>query len=256
MAPLTVLGLRHTIWYHLSVQFYLHFQFNGWFVIAALALFFRWLEHRGMYLSIQATSWFYVLLLLATGCTFALAVAWSEPHPLVFLVNSFGVLFQLSALLLFALKLFPFRFAIKHRLSKINFNLWRLAFISLSLKALIQAAVVLPVVAKMAYTIRNYIIGFIHLIMLGVLSFFILGMVYTSAQSPASKKTRTMGLVLLGSGMVLSEVLLIVQGTLFWAERGFIPYYHHILWAVSSLMPLGVGILLLTKNEAQLLQKY
>ena len=121
MGPLMAWGFKHSIWYHLAVQFFLHFQFNGWFIIALLALFFRWMEQKGHLPSKIFKRWFYGLLLSATFLTFALAVAWSEPHPLVFACNSIGVLLQLAALVLLFRHLWPIRTSIQAALAPVQF---------------------------------------------------------------------------------------------------------------------------------------
>ena len=46
MPPIMLLGLQQKAIYYMTVQFYLHFQFNGWFAFAVLALFFQLLESR------------------------------------------------------------------------------------------------------------------------------------------------------------------------------------------------------------------
>lgn len=245
MGPLMTLGFKHSIWYHLAVQFFLHFQFNGWFIIATLALFFRWLEGKGYHFPAKRQQWLYGLLVSATFLTFALAVAWSEPHPLVFACNSIGVLLQLSGLLLFIWQLWPLRAGIKAALSPVQFSLWQLALISFCFKILVQAAVALPFVAQMAYTIRNYIIGFIHLIMLGILSFFILGVQY--GQKLRFSAQDKWGLFLLGSGIIASEALLFLQGSMFWIGWGFMPGYYELLFGASCLMPVGIGLLFFNK---------
>lgn len=246
MGPLMALSFKHSIWYHLAVQFFLHFQFNGWFIIATLALFFRWMEGKGHYFSGKIQGWFYGLSVFATFLTFALAVAWSEPHPLVFACNSIGVLLQLAVLILFTQQLWPLRTSIKAALTPAQFSLWQLALISFCFKILVQAAVALPFVAQMAYTIRNYIIGFIHLIMLGILSFFILGIQY--GQSERFSNQDKWGLFLLGGGIVASEGLLFLQGTLFWIGWGFMPGYYGLLFGASCLMPVGIAFLLFSKT--------
>jgi len=241
MGPLMALGFKHTIWYHLAVQFFLHFQFNGWFVIAVLALFFRWVEQQQVVLPLPQVKWFYRLLVSSTILTFALAVAWSEPHPPVFAANSIGVGLQFAALVVLFTMLLPWWPQLKSSLNRVNYILWRLAWFSFCIKVLVQTAVALPLVAEMAYTIRNYIIGFIHLIMLGILSFFILGMQWQ--QTVRMDQQRKLGLIILSTGILLSECLLFLQGTLFWAGLGFIPGYYCLLFGASGLMPLGVLML-------------
>lgn len=242
MGPLMVFGFKHSIWYHLAVQFFLHFQFNGWFIIAILAWFFKWMEGKGHWFPTRWKKWFYGLLLASTLLTFALAVAWSEPHWWVFACNSIGVLLQFTLMVLFIQLILPFRTSIKVALTPTQFSLWQLAFFGFCFKILIQTAIALPFVAQMAYTIRNYIIGFIHLIMLGVLSFFIMGVHY--GQSSGLPVQRKWGLSILATGIIASEFLLFLQGTLFWMNWGFLPAYYEWIFGVSCLMPLGIALLL------------
>jgi branched-subunit amino acid transport protein AzlD len=242
MGPLMASGFRHSIWYHLAVQFFLHFQFNGWFIIAMLALFFRWIEQQQVVLPLPRLKWFYRLLVSSTVLTFALAVAWAEPHPPVFAANSIGVGLQFAMLGVLYLMLFPWWPQLISKLNRVNYILWQITWISFCIKVLVQTAIALPFVAQMAYTIRNYIIGFIHLMMLGILSFFILGFQY--GQSSSLSKNQSWGLIALGSGIIGSETLLFLQGTLFWAGWGFMPGYYLLLFGASALIPIGVGLLL------------
>ncbi len=48
MGPIMTSGLAGTEWYYWSIQWFLHFQFNGWFWFAALALWSRWAETHGV----------------------------------------------------------------------------------------------------------------------------------------------------------------------------------------------------------------
>ncbi|MEZ4987274.1 MAG: hypothetical protein R2795_19895 [Saprospiraceae bacterium] len=52
--------------------------------------------------------------------------------------------------------------------------LLRISFATFATKVLMQTLVVVPFVAEAAYTIRNYVIGFIHLLLLGAVSGFLL----------------------------------------------------------------------------------
>src|SRR5690606_21113713 len=48
MGPLMALGMRGTALYYMSVQFYLHFQFNGWFLFTVIGLFFHLVQAHGL----------------------------------------------------------------------------------------------------------------------------------------------------------------------------------------------------------------
>ncbi|MCB0375138.1 MAG: hypothetical protein KDD04_04390, partial [Sinomicrobium sp.] len=59
MGPIMATPLRQSSFYYLAVQFYLHFQFNGWFIIAVLALFFKYSEDLGLIFSRKQEQRFY-----------------------------------------------------------------------------------------------------------------------------------------------------------------------------------------------------
>ena len=221
---------RHTGLFYQSVQFFLHFQFNGWFLFALLALFFKWLEDRGFTWDARLLRTFYWLLFLSNMLTYALAVAWSEPHIAVFAVNSVGVLLQLAALLAFLRLIWPRRRQIIAPLNGWVKALLLLALLCFAGKILAQTAVAIPFVAEAAYTIRNYVIGFFHLILLGMATSVILG--YGIHKGWLSDRTwlSRLGLWFWVLGFLGSEFILFLQGTLFWGAMGFLPYY----WSVGA----------------------
>ncbi len=247
MIPIMVLELRGSALYYAAVQFYLHFQFNGWFIFALLALFFKILENGGVSLPRRTTT-FYLLLSSSCLLTYVLAVTWSKPLLILFYINSVGVLLQLAALIFFLLiikALWPQIKALSS--SKVNV-LFGVAFLSFIIKILIQTAVVIPYIATVAYTIRNYVIGFLHLLLLGLVTAFLLGLGAKFRFISEKSTLVQMGVVIFLSGLVLTEFILFLQGTLFWGAMGFLPYYYELLFYCSLLLPGGI-LLLLFSNK-------
>jgi len=242
MAPLLANGLFGTEWYYWSIQFFLHFQFNGWFWFAALALWSRWAETHGV---AEAMDPFTIRLwLVSSVLTFALAIAWSERHWTIIAINSVGVLLQLWAGWRTAGSI---RRAQAKLHSKAQLWAWRCvtyALIGMGLKVLMQAVVAVPQVAVMAFTIRNYVIGFIHLNMLGAISMMLFAMALLRGWFVSTDRLVRIGLSLFTGGMLLSEAALFLQGTLFWVGWGMIPGYHWIQLLTSVPIPLGVIALL------------
>lgn len=237
--------LKGSAFYYMDVQFFLHFQFNGWFLFALLALAFRWMENQGLPLQEAWGRRFFRLLTFSALLTYALAVAWSQPYLGVFIVNSLGVTLQLGALFALIQLLRPVLGEVRNRLSPWARWLLGLAFAFLVLKMLIQAAVVVPALAKVAYTIRNYVIGFIHLMLLGTITTGLLGLSLETGLLQVGRRLSKWGIGLFLTGFFLSEALLFLQGTLFWANMGFLPAYYESLFACTLLLPTGVLFLLL-----------
>ncbi len=242
MAPLLAMGLFGTEVYYWSIQFFLHFQFNGWFWFAALALWSRWAETHG---TAELFDPFTIRLWLVSAVlTFALAIAWSERHWPIIAINSVGVLLQLWAGWRTAMAI---RSTQQKLFGKAPLWAWRCvtyALIGMGLKVLMQTAVAVPAVAVMAFTIRNYVIGFIHLNMLGAISMMLFAMALLRGWFVSTDPLVRVGLSLFTGGVLLSEAALFVQGTFFWIGWGMIPGYHWIQLLTSVPIPLGVIALL------------
>ena len=249
MGPIMTTSWRGSIFYYMAVQFYLHFQFNGWFLFGILALFFRYLERQGFSLQTFPRRWFIGLLVSSCVLTYALAVAWGNPTWPVFFTNSVGVLLQLTALFVFGYWFWPQRQLLLSRLSKVSRALLNIGFISFAGKILMQSTVAVPLVAQAAYTIRNYVIGFIHLILLGAVTAAILSFAIHWRYLIADSRASRVGLWLIFSGFVGSELLLFLQGTMLWATLGFLPIYYELLFGISALIPLGIAIFLIGQRQ-------
>ena len=233
-------GNEYFAYYHGSVQFFLHFQFNGWFTFAALSLFFRVMEEFGISFSPRDHKTFFVLLMLSTLLTFALALSWAAPDEIMFYVNGLGVVLQVGALYFF---LRIVRSAGRAYLSNVNLMVRifsRAALLSFVLKVIIQLLVVIPSVAVISYTIRLYVIGFFHLILLGMITLFLIAYGLQKQYFTTNKLISKVGWWLILAGFVLMELVLFSQGTMFWTGLGFMPGYYVIIFIASSLLPVGV----------------
>jgi hypothetical protein len=232
-------GIR-TPWYYTAIQFFLHFQFNGWFTFAAIALLFKEFEQYNVILSKQLFRWFFMLLVISCLLTFALSVAWSNPLPSLYFLNGSGVLIQLAALIVFVFLLRSVWQPFSKNKSNIVKTFYLLAFGSFALKVVIQSIVVIPEVAVISYTIRQFVVGFIHLTMLGSVSCFILAILYEKYHSLFSSKTNLFGGYLFTTAFIATEAVLFLQGLMLWIELGFARYYHEVLFIATSFLVIGI----------------
>ncbi|WP_194973932.1 c-type cytochrome [Aquiflexum lacus] len=248
LAPIgSILGRLHPL-YFISVQWFLHFQLNGWFVYALLGFLVHFAIQKGFTVNISKIT--FLLLNLSLFFTFALAVSWSTPIESLYFFNTLGVLLQGIAYI-WILKSTRF---LNSDFLKIP-NHWidgmiYLGILSLLAKAIIQITLVIPDMATMAFTIRMYVIGFIHLVMLGAITFGIGGLAVKNGWLPANG-TSKWAWIILSLGFISSEILLLGQGTLLWAKMGFIPQYHLLLFLSSTLFPLALILLLISMVKNQ-----
>lgn len=240
MGPVMALDMKGSTLYYMAVQFYLHFQFNGWFVFGVLGLFFLLLEEKNIMVHEVKTRRFFWLLVGSCLLTYALALTWANREMILFGVNSLGVIIQAIALVYFLLVLQPVQKELRDKFLPWTKILMLFSFGSLVLKILVQSVVVIPYFATIGYTIRNFVIGFIHLIMLGVISHFLFSYALERRVFDVRNVLFRIGIWLFFSGFLGSELLLLIQGLMFWGAKGFIPGYYFWLMTVSALIPLGI----------------
>jgi hypothetical protein len=240
MAPvMTMLGKLHPL-YSATIQFFLHFQMNGWFTFVVLGLLFHFLGNK--YKEIELRTSTLAMLQISLVFTYFLSVTWSTPMPVLFYINSFGVALQLWAFIRIFKAIHrevPELFSFKG----LSSSLLTIGLFSMLFKVLIQSALVLPQMAVISYTIHNFVIAFIHLIMLGSITFGMAGILLKKDLLPTNALSKSGWCVLL-VGFLVSEAVLFSQGLMLWMGFGFISNYYMLIFGVSVLLPIGVGLLL------------
>ena len=232
---------KASILYYTSIQWFLHLQFNGWFTYAVLGLLVVFLSKRDVEVKIPTFVW--VVLHLSVLLTYALSVSWANPDPALFYLNGAGVIFQFFAVGYVLWKLRKIRVFLS-RAAGIGRWLLGLGLFSLILKVLMQSALVVPSVAEISHTIRNFVIGFIHLTMLGSITMTTVGILICEKAVSAGilGKLGWSGVMLAFLG---TEVLLFLQGLWVWLAWGFFSLYYEILFSMTVLFPLSIFLIFL-----------
>lgn len=251
-----ILGMQGEAVYYWAVQFYLHFQFNGWVIFGCLALFFKWADFENINLNMKYERLFRLLLTLSCLGTYSLAIAWSNPEKIIFFINSFSVVIQFAALVAFVLMVYESR-KLLYRKSEYWFRiLLGVAVFSFMLKIGIQTLIVMPEFAKISFTIRNFVIGFIHLILLGLGTFFMLAMIRYRGLISKNSILLKSAIVLLIAGFLGTELILFIQGLFLWFELGFLPGYYLVLFSASLVLFLGVLLIFIELIRTRRLDQF
>lgn len=243
---LGITGAKNAPLYQAAIQFFLHFQFNGWFMFAVLALFVN--QYRNFFHTINSRKFHYWvgLLIVGTVFTYGLPLSWYFPHALWLWINDIGLVCQFfafgSGMLYFLKRSIP-----SDRKTPLTIRFILLCgFISLLLKILIQLTTFWSEIAASSHYIRNFTIGFIHLIMLGIInSFLFFFAIRFQSFSFLKNRISRIGLYLFLIGFTTTEILLFVQGFYFYIGKGAIPYYNISLFMVSLLLPIGLFLVLI-----------
>ena len=246
LGPAVATQGNQSAFFNIAIQFFLHFQFNGWFLFAVLAVFFKILSNLEIKIDSRKFEWFFGLLIFATGLTMALPVSWYDFHPVLLWINGLGIILQLASAIIFIKLLkphWPLIWVNTTGLSKIMLGF---AFISFALKIGMQTTSLLPEIAQLSAQIRNFVIGFIHLLMLGVISGFLFAFLLQSRFVNPKSKLLKWGFASFLAGFLFTELLLFIQGGMFYFGIGLIPQYYLSLFIFSAF--LAVGILLITMS--------
>jgi hypothetical protein len=116
-----------------------------------------------------------------------------------------------------------------------------LSFICLAVKIILQFVSAWPVIAVLAYHQRNFVIAYLHLVLLGVISLFLIGWMILSF-GISGKRILRMSVGLFGVAFVITELLLIA-----WPVSSIVHHtfsnYTLVLLLFSALLPISIGLL-------------
>jgi len=249
LGPAVSMQGQTSAFYQIAIQFFLHFQFNGWFLIAVIAVFFHILNIENS----KQFRLFINLFITSTIFTLALPIQWFAPHNVFLWINGIGVMLQLATLYYFSIIIKPKLYKVLQTDSKLLIYLFSFSIFCYILKVLLQLLSIVPEFTEVIYTHRNFVIGFIHLLMLGVISGFLFSFILKSDLLRYSK-TLYLGIYSFLLGFGLTEILLLFQGYKFYYGSGLIQNYYMLLFLFSILLPLGILFLLINiikhKNNA------
>ncbi|SFC55570.1 hypothetical protein SAMN04487891_113121 [Flagellimonas taeanensis] len=239
-AIMSTLGAQ-SIWYRLSIYFYLHFQYNGWMLLALLGLFLYVLEQRDLIIPQKSFVRFFQAINIGIVLSFFLSTLWTEPSVAFYLLGGLGAIVQLYALIyLWALTKAKVD---KLHLSNLQNLLLQTVVILTGLKILLQLLTALPYFAQMAATYLDFTIGYLHLTFLGVISFGLFFFMDHFRLFRMSKKSYLLYFL----GFLLTECLIFYKGIAAWQEWGVFSGYMSFLSICSLLILFGV-LTLLVKN--------
>ncbi|MGI9527035.1 MAG: hypothetical protein ACR2MS_08005 [Weeksellaceae bacterium] len=223
-----ILGKTHDL-YNLSIQFFLHFQINGWLIFIALALLFKKMPQIKPKLFIFGLNFSLIL-------TFALNIYWVDSNLIFYILNTIGLLIQFIVYISIAYYLFQAKkFQMQNYCVRSSYYFIILMFL---LKPSIQLITLFPTWAVNLEYNRFLIIAFLHLILIGLVSFTF---IYNSIQEKYlyNNSVTKIGMALWMIGFVITEIIIALQGF------GISDYsFYGILLGFSVIMLVGIGLLL------------
>jgi hypothetical protein len=239
--PLVATGNAGTTIYYNAIYFFLHFQYNGFFTFIVLALLYKLIERNKTVNNGKVVFW---LLNIACIPAYFLSVLWAKPHVIFYVIGGCAALIQLIAAIL-----------LLNDIKGLGWNspmlgwLFRIAIFAFIFKSVLQLLSTFPPIADLAYQNRNFIIAYLHLVLLGFISLFVIVFLLSSKILPGSLLLYN-GIRCFGFAFLSTELLLVLQAG---GYLDFLPslIYQRLLFALSIFFPAGSVILLQTSYRIQ-----
>lgn len=216
-----------------SVYYYLHFQYSGWFFFASMAIIINYLPKNALSLSP-----YFKYFAIVSIPTFFLSILWAKLPMWVFVITIIATFIQLITWFTMAIKFYKncIQNKLMHSIKWINLFFY-IAAISITLKFILQAISVIPSLSQLVFGIRPIVIAYLHLVLLGVYSVFIIGFLLAKNIIKPTKAVKICVFSFL-IGVLLNEAFLGLQGI---AAFKYIPIPH-----INELLLFAAVVLLLS----------
>jgi hypothetical protein len=229
-APLIAMGKAGSAFYYNAIYFYLHFQYNGWFTFAILAVLYKMLERKN--LGINGTHVYYLFTIACIPAYF-LSTLWSHPPALFYIIAMIAAVIQVVAIFFLLKDIQQLKWK-----KKFITRIFKTAIFFFVLKNLFQLFSSIPAIADLAYTHRNFIIAYLHMVLLGFISAFALAAILKGNEfyiTPVMKR----GVYLLFISFLCTEILLVLNAAGINIQvPGF--SYQQLLLLFSLFFPVGI----------------
>ena len=233
--------------YLASTYYYLHFQYNGFFIFTCIGLLLHSLREIGAEISGKDNKLIFWLMFIGSVIGFGLSVLWMKMPLWIFVAIILGTIAQTIG----SVKLY---LVLKKNWPKLVLNFsslqrFVLMYVGFAFfaKIVLQLGSTIPVLSQFAFGFRNVVIAYLHLILLMCVSAFLINQILATNVFKMTKPVTT-GLKLLLLGIFLNEAVLGLMG-IFSIKYISIPYTPQILLVVSLLMLVSLGIILLNLKK-------
>jgi len=233
--------------YLLSVYGYLHFQYNGWFFFSLMGLITNKMEaYISSKIIFKRIFWMFTLAILPS---YFLSALWLEMPNWIYYIVVISAILQTWGLFNFIKIITAHKqhFSIRSNVGNI---LFLLALIALCIKVLLQLFSTIPLLSQIAFGYRSIVIGYLHLMLLGVISLSIIGCLLHDHLMDINSLQKK-GLWFFVGGVIINQFLLMLQG-LAGMLYIFIPFVNESLFGAALVMFSGLFVFNFKRERREL----
>ncbi|NOT91614.1 hypothetical protein [Ferruginibacter sp.] len=244
LAIMMVARIVHQNWYLAAEYFYLHFQYNGWFFFTCMGLLTLKLSAHAPAVILKRI---FILFTAAIIPAYFLSALWMNIPLWVYVLVILAAFAQVLGWV-FAVGIIK-KQAVQLQQSMPPVAKWLLLFsaVALSIKLLLQLGSTIPSLSDLAFGFRPIVIGYLHLVLLGVITLFLLGYILSSSAFVINKKLAG-GAGIFACGIIINEIFLMTQGVAA-LDYTNIPFINELLLAAAVIMFSGLLLILISLKE-------
>lgn len=221
-----------------STYFYLHYQYNGFFIFSCIGLLLISLKKLGIEIEEKLNKTIFYLLFFGCFLGYGLSILWIEMNPIFY-----GFFILISIVQLFGAILFlnwirkTDLFNNQNFIQKLLISVFGFAFI---LKFLLQGLSAIPALGVFAFSNINIVIAYLHLVLLMGISLFLIWKILQLVENEFNKLLK-FSILLLVFGIVCNEIVLALSGIF---SIFYIPFLSAKYWLlfVSVVIMISIGI--------------
>jgi hypothetical protein len=242
LVAVVIKGLAGTDLYTQVIYFYLHFQYNGWFIFTFIGLWLKYYESRGAKFNLQISNLAFNFLFWSNIGAFSLSLLGFKLPAYITVIAVVSAFIQLIGARFLYRLLFTNEVKVFHPVKGIPMMLFRFSFLMLFVKFIMQLVSTLPEIGNAAYISRDVAIGFLHLVMLGIMSVGMLGLFAGNELIYSKSKVLAAGVFLFLLSFLFTEVILFYPALMIWFKVGGIPnsalylFYLAVLLLISTIL--------------------
>lgn len=150
---------KNSEWYQSAIYFFLHFQYNGWFLAVLIGLLVGELEKKNTYSNEQLSTAYYCFIIGTLGSV-SLSLVGFFGHPLLYIIGNISAFFLLISI---------YQLYRTYLKSKDNSLLLSIFLFLLSIKTVLMFLGSFPWIAKVFLLNKDFIISYLHFTFLGVI---------------------------------------------------------------------------------------
>ena len=231
-----------SIWYRLSIYFYLHFQYNGWMILGLLGVFIYVLERNDIEIPKVTFNRFFWWINLGIVLSFFLSTLWTKPHVFLYVIGGLGAILQIMAFGILVMLGIRNKEKLFQILTPLQKNLLFIVAVLVGVKILLQLLTAFPYFADLAATITDFTIGYLHWTFLGVvtMALFLFFNYFKLLILPKP------AIILYLIGFVFTEVMIFYKGMAAWGSLGIFESYFEVLALGSLVIPLSLILIWFT----------